>query len=66
MIAMSAVKPMRLSFKNILDPNSEGPTTAGSSPFKRRLNEMFSAGGYGVGRFDDLLMTTSSPSKMEG
>lgn len=42
---------MRLSFMNM----ENGSTAGGSSPFKRRLNDLFS----GKGTFDDILMSAS-------
>ena len=62
--AMSAVKPMRLSFKHIL--GGEGDTsTAGSSPFKKRLNDIFSGGSGKCFAFEDIILNTqpNSPDK---
>jgi hypothetical protein len=57
---MSAVKPTRLSFKHIIEPN-EGNTTTGS-PFKKRLGDLFSnnRGGFA---FEDIILQTASPDK---
>lgn len=72
-LMMSAVKPMRLSFKHILEPN-EGNTTA-TSPFKKRLNDLFSANSKQGFAFEDIILNTQnnsperklhSPSKQGG
>ena len=59
-VLMSAVKPTRLSFKHIIEPN-EGNTTTGS-PFKKRLGDLFShnRGGFA---FEDIILQTASPEK---
>lgn len=45
-ILMSTVKPMRLSFKHIIEPGSgdSNTTAASGSPFKKRLNDLFTGG----------------------
>lgn len=59
---MSAVKPTRLSFKHIIEPN-EGNTTTGS-PFKKRLGDLFSNNrGFA---FEDIILQTASPEKRKG
>jgi len=59
---MSAVKPTRLSFKHIIEPN-EGNTTTGS-PFKKRLGDLFSNNRNGGGfAFEDIILQTASPEK---
>ena len=59
---MSAVKPMRLSFKHIQDPNDASTSAGNSSPFKKRLNDIFTTGGANkFYAFEDILMT--SPAK---
>ena len=55
---MSAVKPMRLSFKHILESGDNSNTTAGSSPFKKRLNDIFSAGSAKCFAFEDIILNT--------
>ncbi len=58
---MSAVKPMRLSFKHIIDPSTAGGDSTSGSPFKRRLNDIFSGGTKGFG-FEDIFLS-ASPDK---
>ena len=60
---MSAVKPMRLSFRHILDDNM----TSAGSPFKKRLNDIFSTGAAAnkCFAFEDIILNTS-PERMEG
>jgi hypothetical protein len=58
---MSAVKPMRLSFKHIIEPN-EGNTTTGS-PFKKRLGDLFTTNNAKHNVFEDLILQTASPNK---
>jgi hypothetical protein len=59
---MSAVKPMRLSFKHIQDPGDASTSAGNSSPFKKRLNDIFTTGGANkFYAFEDIIMT--SPAK---
>jgi hypothetical protein len=64
---MSAVKPMRLSFKHIQGiPEGDASTAGSTSPFKKRLNDIFSAGGSGkCFAFEDIILNTqpNSPEK---
>lgn len=60
---MSAVKPMRLSFHQIIDPSTAGGESSTSgSPFKKRLNDLFSGGVKGFG-FEDIFLS-ASPDKI--
>jgi len=60
---MSAVKPMRLSFKNIIDQHDASTSAGNSSPFKKRLNDIFTTGGANkFYAFEDIIMNTS-PAK---
>ena len=61
-IVMSAVKPMRLSFHQIIDPSTAGgESSSGGSPFKKRLTDLFSGGAKGFG-FEDIFLS-ASPDK---
>ena len=53
-VLMSAVKPMRLSFKHIIETN-EGNTTTGS-PFKKRLGDLFTTNNAKHNVFEDLIL----------
>jgi len=62
---MSAVKPMRLSFKHIIDPSTAGgdnTSVSGGSPFKRRLNDFYTNASKGFGVFEDIFLS-ASPDK---
>jgi hypothetical protein len=62
---MSAVKPMRLSFKHIQEPGSGGgDTSTTNSPFKKRLNDIFSGGTNKCFAFDDIFLNTSPDQQL--
>ena len=63
---MSAVKPMRLSFHQIIDPSTAGgESSTGGSPFKKRLNDLFSGGIKGFG-FEDIFLSASPDKTRRG
>ena len=56
---------MRLSFKHIQDPNSGGgDTSTTNSPFKKKLNDLFSGGTNKCFAFDDIFMNTSPDQQL--
>ncbi len=59
---MSAVKPMRLSFKHIIDPGSGDSNSTAGSPFKKRLNDVFSGGSGKCFAFEDIILNTQPNS----
>lgn len=65
-IVMSAVKPMRLSFHQIIDPSTAGgESSSGGSPFKKRLTDLFSGGAKGFG-FEDIFLSASPDKTRRG
>ena len=65
-IIMSAVKPMRLSFHQIIDPSTAGgESSSGGSPFKKRLTDLFSGGAKGFG-FEDIFLSASPDKTRRG
>jgi hypothetical protein len=65
-VVMSAVKPMRLSFHQIIDPSTAGgESSSGGSPFKKRLTDLFSGGAKGFG-FEDIFLSASPDKTRRG
>ena len=65
-VIMSAVKPMRLSFHQIIDPSTAGgESSSGGSPFKKRLTDLFSGGAKGFG-FEDIFLSASPDKTRRG